>query len=85
MTAAERTLVRAGRDRVVRRRVEQETLETGAPDCEFCGATIENRKPAKRFCSDGCRRRWWDYHTPRGQQIRATKKRSYNARRREAA
>lgn len=55
MTNAQRDVVRVLRDSDVRARARQEQWEHGTPDCDWCGAPIE-QKPGKRFCGDRCRK-----------------------------
>ncbi len=32
--------------------------------CEYCGNKIDkSNRPAKRFCSDKCRSKWWNAHS----------------------
>ena len=50
-------MVRALLDAKTRQRILDETRDSGAPDCAWCGADILERRPSKRYCSDLCRKR----------------------------
>lgn len=92
MTAAERQALKQAIDERVRLRVlsREKEVALAEGECLRCGrenqrADRANSSQRSPFCTENCRKKWWEQNTATGRRVVAARKERYNISRRKVA